>query len=59
MTFPPTAVAGFCLLLHRTITRYVALHAACTIVAYTTINDPEDDTTKTETSEEKPQDSQL
>jgi hypothetical protein len=37
----------------------VALHAACTIVAYATINDPEDDTTKTETSEEKPQDSQL
>jgi hypothetical protein len=37
----------------------VALHAACTIVAYATINDPEADMTKAERSEEKSWDSQL
>ncbi|KAI0294243.1 hypothetical protein B0F90DRAFT_1758194, partial [Multifurca ochricompacta] len=31
MTFPPTAIARFCLLLHCTIARYVAFRAAYTI----------------------------
>jgi hypothetical protein len=29
VTLSSTAIARFCLLLHRTVTRYVTFHAAC------------------------------
>lgn len=59
MTFSSAAIARFCLLLHRTVTGYVALHTTYTIVAYTTINNLEHDTAKQETAEKNSRDSQL
>lgn len=59
VTLPPTAVARLGLWLHRTVTRYVTLHTAYIVITYTTINNPETNTAKKETREEKTQDSQL